>query len=192
MIPEKGPRQSWDEYFMSIAQVVATRATCNRKHVGAVIVRNKTILSTGYNGSSRGLPHCDDVGHEMVEMGDAAPLKIALEEISNEKPAAGNSVEVARAQKALRDYKGRGSCIRTAHAEANAIAQAARTGAAVEGAVIYTTASPCYDCLKLILNAGIGKIVCLEYYASRYGVSGSMDELAKEAGVEMVFLTKKE
>ncbi len=60
-------RASWDEYFMSIAQVVATRSTCQRKFVGAVIVRNRTILSTGYNGSIRGMPHCSDVGHMMEE-----------------------------------------------------------------------------------------------------------------------------
>jgi dCMP deaminase len=60
-------RAAWDEYFMSIAQVVATRATCPRKHVGAVIVRDKTILSTGYNGSIRGMPHCTDVGHMMED-----------------------------------------------------------------------------------------------------------------------------
>jgi dCMP deaminase len=58
-------RLSWDDYFMSIAQVVASRSTCDRKHVGAVIVRDRTILSTGYNGSVRGLPHCDEVGHMM-------------------------------------------------------------------------------------------------------------------------------
>ena len=60
-------RASWDEYFMSIAQVVATRSTCPRKYVGAVLVRNRTILSTGYNGSIRGMPHCSDVGHMMEE-----------------------------------------------------------------------------------------------------------------------------
>ena len=58
-------RISWDEYFMSIAEVVASRSTCDRKFVGAVLVRDKTILSTGYNGSIRGLPHCTDVGHMM-------------------------------------------------------------------------------------------------------------------------------
>ena len=57
----------WDEYFMNIAQVVATRSTCQRKYVGAVLVRNRTILSTGYNGSIRGMPHCTDVGHMMEE-----------------------------------------------------------------------------------------------------------------------------
>ncbi|HET7499858.1 MAG TPA: cytidine/deoxycytidylate deaminase family protein [Kofleriaceae bacterium] len=61
------PRASWDEYFMSIAQVVATRSTCPRKFVGAVLVRNRTILSTGYNGSIRGMPHCTDAGHMMED-----------------------------------------------------------------------------------------------------------------------------
>lgn len=56
------PRASWDTYFLDIASTVSSRATCDRKHVGAVIVRNKTILSTGYNGSIRGMPHCTDVG----------------------------------------------------------------------------------------------------------------------------------
>ena len=67
MADELHPRASWDEYFMSIAQVVATRSTCPRKYVGAVIVGNRTILSTGYNGSIRGMPHCSDVGHMMEE-----------------------------------------------------------------------------------------------------------------------------
>jgi dCMP deaminase len=69
--PESGEprrRAPWDEYFMQIAQVVASRSTCHRKFVGAVIVRNRTILSTGYNGSIRGMPHCTDVGH-MMEAG---------------------------------------------------------------------------------------------------------------------------
>ena len=60
-------RVSWDEYFMGIARAASTRATCDRKHVGAVIVRDRSILATGYNGSVRGLPHCDEVGHEMVD-----------------------------------------------------------------------------------------------------------------------------
>lgn len=61
----KRRRAPWDEYFMRIAAQAATRSTCDRKHIGAVIVRDKTILSTGYNGSVRGMPHCDDVGHMM-------------------------------------------------------------------------------------------------------------------------------
>ena len=61
------PRVSWDDYFMSIAQVVATRSTCPRKYVGSLLVRDRTILSTGYNGSIRGMPHCSDVGHMMED-----------------------------------------------------------------------------------------------------------------------------
>lgn len=148
-------RVSWHEYFMNIATQVATRATCSRKHVGAVIVRNKTIISTGYNGSPRGLPHCDDVGHELKDLG------------------------------------GRQSCVRTVHAEANAIAQAARYGSGTEGASIYTTASPCYDCAKIIINAGIVAIYCKEFYSSRYGMSDEMEQLVKPAGVEMIFLQEK-
>ena len=95
-------RVSWETYFMNIAREVATRSTCDRKHVGAVIVRDKTILSTGYNGSIKGLPHCDEAGHEMVE----------------------------------------GHCVRTTHAEANAIVQAAKNGVKIDSAEIYVTASP--------------------------------------------------
>lgn len=145
--------RDWNDYFMRIAEVVASMATCDRKHVGAVVVVNKTVISTGFNGAPRGMPHCDEVGHELKEMG------------------------------------GRQSCVRTVHAEANALVQAARSGAKVEGGTIYTTASPCYDCLKLIINAGITRVVCKEFYASRYGMSGEMEKFAKGAGIEMVFLS---
>ncbi|MHB8420834.1 MAG: deoxycytidylate deaminase [Myxococcales bacterium] len=117
-------RSGWDAYFMDIARVVASRATCDRKHVGAVLVRERTILSTGYNGSIRGLPHCDEVGHMMEA----------------------------------------GHCVATIHAEANAILQAARNGVRIEGADIYTTASPCWPCFKLIANAGLRRIVYGEFY----------------------------
>jgi len=117
-------RASWDEYFMKIAIQAATRSTCDRKHVGAVIVKDKTILSTGYNGSIRGLPHCDDTGHMMEN----------------------------------------GHCIATVHAEANAIIQAAKNGTAIDGADIYVTASPCWNCFKLIANSGIKRICYLEFY----------------------------
>ena len=144
--------ETWDQYFMRIAQVVASRATCDRKHVGALITRDKTIVATGFNGAPRGLPDCDEVGHEMKDMG------------------------------------GRESCVRTVHGEANALAQAARTGALTLGGTLYTTASPCYDCLKLIINAGITRVVCWEFYASRYGMSGEMVEFAKTANIELVFM----
>jgi dCMP deaminase len=117
-------RVDWHQYFMNIAAEVATRSTCDRKHVGAVIVRDKTILSTGYNGSVRGLPHCDDVGHMMED----------------------------------------GHCVATIHAEANAIIQAAKNGVRVDGADIYITASPCWNCFKIVTNAGIKNIYYGEFY----------------------------
>ncbi|HEX2960137.1 MAG TPA: dCMP deaminase family protein [Chitinispirillaceae bacterium] len=142
-VPEVSPRKraSWDEYFMRIALQAATRATCDRKHVGAVIVRDKTILSTGYNGSIRGLPHCDDVGHMMDN----------------------------------------GHCVATVHAEANAIIQAAKNGTAINGADIYVTASPCWNCFKLIVNSGIKRIVFLEFYRDERILT-----VAEAAGVELV------
>ena len=140
-------RPTWDLYFLGIAKQVATRATCDRKHVGAVIVRSRTILATGYNGSPRGIAHCDEIGHQLVEM------------------------------------NGRPSCIRTVHAEMNAIAQAARMGVGIERATLYTTASTCWDCAKLVINAGIVRVVAAERYASRYGESDNVDDLFRSAAV---------
>jgi dCMP deaminase len=117
-------RVPWDVYFMNIAQVVASRSTCPRKLVGAVVVRDKTILSTGYNGSIRGMPHCTEVGHMMEN-----------------------------------DH-----CVATIHAEANAIIQAAKNGVNIDGAAIYVTASPCWNCFKMIANGGIRRIVYGEFY----------------------------
>jgi dCMP deaminase len=138
-------RISWENYFMNIAREVATRATCDRKMVGAVIVRGKTILSTGYNGSLRGSAHCDEVGHEMEN----------------------------------------GHCVRTVHAEANAIIHAARHGIRVEDAEIFITASPCYNCFKLIVNAGIIKIYYGEFYRDE-----RITKHAEELGIELVHLNK--
>ena len=137
------PRASWDDYFMSIAQVVATRSTCPRKFVGAVLVRGRTILSTGYNGSVRGLPHCSDVGHMMED----------------------------------------GHCVATIHAEANAIIQAARTGAIIEGADIYVTASPCWNCFKQIANAGIARICYGEFYRDQ-----RIFDIAQQIGIALVHI----
>ena len=136
-------RVSWKDYFMNIAREVATRSTCDRKHVGTVIVREKTILSTGYNGSIKGLPHCDEVGCEMVD----------------------------------------GHCVRTTHAEANAIVQAAKNGIQINQSEIYVTASPCYDCFKLIANAGIKIIYYDEFYRDKRII-----EKSKEIGIQLASL----
>lgn len=138
------PRASWDEYFMNIAREVATRATCNRKHVGAVIARDRSILATGYNGSIAGLPHCDDEGHLMED----------------------------------------GHCVRTIHAEANAVIQAARNGVRIDGAMIYVTASPCFGCFKMLANAGIKRIVYGEFYRDQRSI-----EFAQRLGIELIEAT---
>jgi dCMP deaminase len=140
-------RASWDEYFMAIAKVVATRSTCDRKHVGAVIVRDRMILATGYNGSIRGLAHCDEVGHLMEE----------------------------------------GHCVRTVHAEANAIVQAARNGIRVEAGDIYVTASPCFNCFKLVANSGLRRIVFGEFYRD-----DRIFTLSEQLGIELVHLPASE
>jgi dCMP deaminase len=126
---------------MNIAREVATRATCDRKFVGAVVVRDRSILATGYNGSIRGLPHCDEEGHLMED----------------------------------------NHCVRTVHAEANAIAQAARNGVRIEGASIYVTASPCWGCFRLIANAGILRIVFGEFYRDN-----KIFEFSQRLGIELV------
>ncbi len=136
-------RAGWMDYFMSIAEQVSTRSTCDRKHVGAVIVRDKVILSTGYNGSLRGAPHCDDVGHDMEN----------------------------------------GHCVRTMHAEANAVAQAAKNGININNAEIFVTASPCLTCFKLIANSGIGRVYFGEFYRDE-----RINKYAAESGVELVYM----
>ena len=136
-------RVSWDRYFMNLAVQAATRSTCPRKSVGAVVVRDKAILATGYNGSIRGLAHCTEVGCLMDN----------------------------------------GHCVRTVHAEANAILQAARHGVRIEGADIYVTASPCWDCFKLIANAGIARVLYGEFYRDE-----RIRQFAEEAGIELVHL----
>lgn len=128
-------RKEWHDYFVDIAEMVATRSTCSRKHVGAVIVKDRTILATGYNGSIAGTPHCNDDNHMMVN----------------------------------------NHCVRTVHAEINAIAQAARKGVAIEGAVIYTTVSPCWECFKVLANAGIRRI----FYKENYNLDERIDTTIK-------------
>lgn len=138
-------RKPFPEYMMLVARAVATRATCDRKHVGAVIVRNNHIIKTGYNGSLPGQPHCDEVGHMMED----------------------------------------GHCVRTIHAEANAIIQAARYGNATDGATIYTTASPCWPCFQKIVSAGIKKIVFGELYRD-----ARIHDFAKSSGIELVDMSQ--
>ena len=118
--PARDDRPTWDEYFMAIARAVATRATCDRRSVGAVIVKDKRILATGYNGAPVGMRHCDHT--------DGADM---------------------------RD----GHCARSTHAEQNALVQAARYGTPIAGGTLYCTDNPCLTCAKLLINAGIVRVV---------------------------------
>ncbi len=122
--PPRPQRPSWDDYFMQIAFTVAERSTCDRAHVGAVLVRDRRILATGYNGAPSGLPHCDEVGHLMID----------------------------------------NHCVRTLHAEQNAIIQAALHGVGTQDATAYVTHQPCLTCAKMLINAGIRRVV----YAGNY------------------------
>ena len=133
-------RPSWDTYFMGITFQVARRSTCDRARVGAIIVIDRRILTTGYNGAPAGLPHCDDIGHLMMD----------------------------------------GHCVRTLHAEQNAILQAALHGVRVQGGTIYVTHQPCLTCAKMIINAGIVRVV----YAGQYPDENSVAFLA-QAGVAL-------
>jgi len=126
-------RLDWHNYFMNIAKMVAERSTCNRAKIGAVIVKDRSIISTGYNGAPAGLPHCTDVGCLIY-----TSINPDGEEEQN--------------------------CFRTIHAEINAIAQAAKHGVSIDGADIYITASPCYHCLKVLINVGIKNIYYLKPY----------------------------
>jgi dCMP deaminase len=148
-------RPSWDDYLMDITHFVATRSTCLRRHVGAVLVRDKRILATGYNGAPTGIEHCLEVGCLREKMGIPS----------------GERHELCRAL----------------HAEQNAIIQAALHGVSIRGATLYCTTLPCVICSKMLINAGITKIVYQEGYP---------DELARDmlskAEIELFQLGSRE
>ena len=142
-------RPSWEEYFMQITQVVASRSTCLRRKVGAAIVKDNRILATGYNGAPAGLAHCMERGCLREKLGIPS----------------GQRHELCRAL----------------HAEQNAIIQAAVHGTAIQGSMIYVTTQPCVMCSKMIVNAGIKKVI----FAGDYPDELSL-EIFNEAGVELV------
>ena len=138
-------RPDWDTYFIAIALMASMRSTCLRRRVGAVVVRGRQIVSTGYNGAPMGTEHCLDVGC----------LRRALNIPSGE----------------------RHEMCRGSHAEANAIAQAARMGIATDGGTVYCTHEPCSFCTKIILNAGIVRVRYLHPYPDPLA-----SDLRREAG----------
>lgn len=132
---------------MQIACLVATRATCPRRSVGAVIVKDRRILSTGYNGAPAGLPHCPPNGE------------------SQEWP---NGCLMA------------GHCVRSLHAEQNALLQAAKIGVPCEGSTMYVTCQPCNTCAKMIINAGIERVIYEGDYPDKFSL-----ELFRDSKMEV-------
>jgi len=140
---KKISRPSWDEYFMKITELVASRSTCPRLYVGAVLVRDRMIISTGYNGSPRKTDQCDEVGCLIVN----------------------------------------GHCVRAVHAEENAVLQAAYNGISTKGTTLYVKYFPCEHCVKILINAGVERIVYKEIYKNLN--QSFTRELLKQAGVKL-------
>jgi dCMP deaminase len=148
-------RPSWDEYFLDLANAAAKRATCDRGRSGCVIVRDKQVLVTGYVGSPKGLPHCDDVGHLM-------------------KKVVHDDGSVTQ------------HCMRTVHAEQNAICQAARRGISLDGGTLYCRMTPCRTCAMLIINCGIKRVVC----QNRYHAGSESEEMFRLADVKLDYFSE--
>jgi dCMP deaminase len=142
-------RPSWDEYFMEITRVVATRSTCMRRQVGCVIVKDKRLLTSGYNGAPSGLSHCSQAG--------CIREKLTI--------PSGERQELCRGL----------------HGEQNAIVQAALHGVSVAGGTLYCTHQPCITCTKMIVNAGIVRVVFENNYPDALA-----REIFAEAGIDVV------
>jgi dCMP deaminase len=153
MSEEKYIRPTWDEYFMEIANTVSKRATCDRGRSGCVIAKDKQLLVTGYVGSPVGLPHCDDIGHQMKKM--------------------------IHEDDSITQH-----CVRTVHAEQNAICQAAKLGIALEGATLYCRMTPCRTCAMLIINCGIVRVVC----EKKYHAGAESEEMFIKAAVKLEYV----
>ncbi len=149
-------RPGWDEYFMGIMDAVAKRATCDRGRSGTVVVRDNHILATGYVGAPPGLPHCDEVGHQM---------KTTIHEDGHQTQ----------------------HCVRTTHAETNAIVQAARIGVSLLGATLYCRMTPCTVCARSIIGAGIRRVVC----EKRYHVAEETEAMFRKVGIELDYMTEE-
>jgi dCMP deaminase len=143
------PRPSWEDYFMDIARLVASRSTCLRRQVGAVIVKDKNVLTTGYNGTPSGIRHCQETGCLREKM----------------QVPSGQRHELCRGL----------------HAEQNAIIQAAKHGVNISGGTLYCTNAPCVICAKMLINAGLSRIVYLDGYPDDLA-----RELLLESGIEVL------
>ena len=146
-------RPSWDEYFMEVCDAISKRATCGRGRSGCVIAKDNQILVTGYVGAPAGLPHCDEVGHQLKKM--------------------------IHEDGSLTTH-----CVRTVHAEQNAICQAAKRGIAIAGATLYCRMTPCRTCAMLIINCGIRRVVCQR----RYHDAGDSESMFQKAGIGLEYI----
>ena len=155
---KKSKKPDWDEYFMKIAEVVRSRADCLRRQVGAVIVKDKRILTTGYNGTPMGVKNCTEGGCWRC---------------------------LARHQGKLASGEKEESCI-CLHAEQNAIIQAAYLGVSTKDSTIYVTSNPCSTCAKMIINAGIKRVVCFKNHHDEEGI-----KLLEKANVEIKLINNK-
>lgn len=144
-------RPSWDEYFLELADLVASRSTCLRRQVGAVLVRQERIISTGYNGAPRGLAHCLDLGCLRTEMNIPSGQRYEL--------------------------------CRGVHAEQNAIINAAYYGVSTKGSVLYCTNQPCIICARILINAGIVRIIHRGNFEDTLAL-----QFLQEAGIELLEL----
>lgn len=147
-------RPTWDDYFMEVCDSISKRATCDRGRSGCVIAKNKQVLATGYVGSPSGLPHCDDVGHQM---------KSVIHE----------------------DGRKTHHCVRTVHAEQNAICQAAKRGVSIDGATLYCRMTPCRTCAMLIINCGITRVVC----EKKYHAGEETETMFQQAGIQLDYFS---
>lgn len=150
-------KPDWDHYFMSLAEVVKSRADCTRRRVGAIIVKDYRIISTGYNGTPHGIKNCSEGGCERCKK---------------------------REEGKINWYEYEESCI-CIHAEQNAIIQAAYLGTSTKGATLYTTFSPCSSCVKMIINAGIKRLIYNVKFHEKQGL-----KLLEKVGIETIMLEK--
>ena len=146
-------RPSWDEYFMEVCRSIAKRATCDRGRSGCVIARDHQVLATGYVGAPAGLPHCDEVGHQLKQM-------------------------------VHEDGTVTTHCVRTVHAEQNAICQAAKRGISVAGSTLYCRMTPCRTCAMMIINCGVVRVVC----ERKYHDGAESEDMLARAGLVLEYV----
>lgn len=151
-------RPNWDEYFMEIMDTVSKRATCDRGRSGCVIAKDNQLLVSGYVGSPAGMKHCDEVGHLIKK------------------------VQHLDEENRITEH-----CVRTVHAEQNAICQAAKRGISIEGATLYCRMTPCRTCAMLIINCGIKRVVC----ERKYQTAAESEEMFLHAGIKLDYFSEE-